>query len=473
MSLRLNFNASVSATMRHMAEVHQKRTDTMEQISSSRRLTRAKHDPAGSAVASNLDATQRSKRQALRNLNDGLSMLGVAEGGLNEIGDMVSRMRELAVQSSSETLAQSERAYLQDEYEQLSAEITRAASTTTWGDRLLLAYPRVEIGFIVDASSSMGQEFTAVKTSLPNFKQTLSDAGIDFGLGLVENSARDTVDSTAKRADIADGRFLSELSSLTTVNGLVDPWAAMQNASGVNDEVGTLEEDTLGWTRLAKKKLLINITDTSREVDKITGTETQQDVANNLLAAGVEVHSIHRPANNGDYSTITSTTGGDMYDIGDNLGSGIGTAMNAIATRVGALYGERGVSIQASDGDTAASQIDVALPVNATAGGLELDVTSVETIAEARDALEAIDVALDRINEYRSSIGAYTNRVESAIRLETTSMEQTTVAQSRIEDLDMAKATAKIAKFDILHQASVSVLGQARGINDMALRLIQ
>ena len=459
--------------MRHMAQVHQQRMDTMEQISSSRRITRAKHDAAGSAVASNLDSAQRSKQQALRNLNDGVSMLNIAEGGLQEITDMVSRMRELAVQSSSETLAQSERAYLQDEYEQLSSEITRIATSTEWGDKMLLAYPRVEIGFIVDASSSMGQEFTAVKNALPDFKQTLSDAGIDFALGLIENSVRDTVDSTAQLADIADGNFESSLNGLTTLSGQVDPWAAMVNASGVNDEVGTIESDTLGWTRLAKQKVLVNITDAFREVDKISGTETQQDVADSLLANGIEVHSINRPAADSDFGIIASTTGGATYDIGNSLGNGIGTALESIATQVGAIYGDRGITIQASDGDTAASRIDVDLPVNATTGGLDLDVTSVATISDARDALEAIDTALDRLNGYRSNIGAYSNRIESAIRLETTAIEQTAMAQSRIEDLDMAHATAKLAKFDILHQAGLSVLGQAKGIDELALRLIQ
>lgn len=83
MALGVKYNHALDWSMRHLSRLSRERADTMEQVSSARRIPQAKHDAAGSAVASNLDATQRSKRQALRNLNDGLSMLSVAEGGLN------------------------------------------------------------------------------------------------------------------------------------------------------------------------------------------------------------------------------------------------------------------------------------------------------------------------------------------------------------------------------------------------------
>ena len=115
MAFGVSYNYALNRSMRHLERYTRERAETMEQVSSARRTIRAKHDAAGSAVVSNLDATQRSKHQAIRNINDGLSLLSVAEGGLNEITDMVQRMRELAVQSASETLADTERTYLQNE----------------------------------------------------------------------------------------------------------------------------------------------------------------------------------------------------------------------------------------------------------------------------------------------------------------------------------------------------------------------
>ena len=323
----------------------------------------------------------------------------------------------------------------------------------------------------------MPQEMLAVKNALSAFKTTLHDSGIDMGLALVENSKRDTIDSTTLLSDIDDGAFITELGKLAgpggTTGGRVDPWSALMNASGVGDVAGDNESDALSWTKNGKAKVLVSITDTYREWDAIPGVETQQDVANALKASGIEVHSINKTGLNAYYETITSTTGGSIQDIGDNTGSGIAAAMDNIATRVSEIFGDRGISVQASHGAGESSRIKMNLPVNATAGGLDLDLTSIATEDDARSALSTIDEALNRLNSARSSVGAYTNRLESAISLETNALEQTAVAQSRIEDTDIAFAMARLTKQNIIHQAGLSILGQARSMNEMALQLIR
>jgi flagellin len=105
-------------------------TNTFQNISSGLRINNAADDAAGLAVAENLESEQMSLRQAQRNTNDGISVIQTAEGATNEVADMLKRMRELAVQSSSETLANSERAYIQDEFTQLTAEVDRIAQVT-------------------------------------------------------------------------------------------------------------------------------------------------------------------------------------------------------------------------------------------------------------------------------------------------------------------------------------------------------
>jgi flagellin len=105
-------------------------TNTFQNISSGLRINNAADDAAGLAVAENLESEQMSLRQAQRNTNDGISVIQTAEGATNEVADMLKRMRELAVQSSSETLANSERTYIQDEFVQLSDEVDRIAQVT-------------------------------------------------------------------------------------------------------------------------------------------------------------------------------------------------------------------------------------------------------------------------------------------------------------------------------------------------------
>ena len=103
---------------------------TLGRISSGLRITKAADDTAGLAVATNLGTKAGSLEQAMRNANDGISIIQTAEGATNEVTNILTRMRELAVQSSSETLANSERAYINDEFSQLSNEVGRIASVT-------------------------------------------------------------------------------------------------------------------------------------------------------------------------------------------------------------------------------------------------------------------------------------------------------------------------------------------------------
>ena len=114
----------------------------------------------GFAVAENLDAEQQSLRQAHRNTNDGISVIQTAEGATNEVGDMLKRMRELAVQSSSETLNNSERAYIQDEFTQLTAEVDRIAQVTEFNG--------IELGNGSNAQVNYRWVSTTATTGLPS-----------------------------------------------------------------------------------------------------------------------------------------------------------------------------------------------------------------------------------------------------------------------------------------------------------------
>ena len=472
MTIRLLHNAYVSKSMRNLSRLRRSQAETMEKVSSGRRTPRAKFDPAGVAVVSNLDAARISKRQAIRNLKDGLALLDTADGGLVEISEMLKRMRELAVQSASEVLHDDERAYIQDEYSELVTQMNRVAVDNVWGTTNLLIFQRVDVGFVIDASASMPGEITAVRNALADFKTSLNASSIDVGLGLIENSLRDNQDSTIQLADIDDGDFITELNNMTLTGGRIDPWSALLNASGVDDAAGVFEPDALSWTENSKGKVLVSITDTNRELDLIAGAETQQDVADALAAAGIEVHSINPTVHNAQYSTITDTTGGSIQSIGDATGSGIAAAMDNIATRVGDIFGDRGITVQASDGSTEADRIEIDLPVNASASGLGLDLLDLTTATNAQDALDDITTAIDSVNGFRALVGSHTNRLDSAIRLEETGAINLASAQSQIEDADLALETAKLAKHSLLQQVAIAILGQAQSLDSLALNLI-
>ena len=128
MTVRTNI-ASIKATGQ-LNRTTQRLGTSLERISSGMRINRAADDAAGLGVATNLETAVISQEQGIRNANDGISIIQTAESASNEVTDILQRMRELAVQSASETLDDDERAYIADEFEELQDEINRIASST-------------------------------------------------------------------------------------------------------------------------------------------------------------------------------------------------------------------------------------------------------------------------------------------------------------------------------------------------------
>ena len=130
MSITMRTNIASATAYNNVARAGRGLTDTFSRVSSGLRISKAADDAAGLAVAESLDAEARSARQAMRNTNDGISAVQIAEGATAEVGDLLKRMRELAVQSSSETLSNTERGYIDGEFDELNSEITRIANNT-------------------------------------------------------------------------------------------------------------------------------------------------------------------------------------------------------------------------------------------------------------------------------------------------------------------------------------------------------
>ena len=130
MALVVNSNTTAMNALGNLNRTQRGLQESFANISSGLRINNAADDSAGLAVAENLEAEQMSLRQAQRNTHDGISVIQTAEGATNEVGDILKRMRELAVQSSSETLHDNERSYIQDEFTQLTSEVDRISNVT-------------------------------------------------------------------------------------------------------------------------------------------------------------------------------------------------------------------------------------------------------------------------------------------------------------------------------------------------------
>src|SRR6478736_2339987 len=138
MGMRVSTNVASVNAQRQLVSSQRNIEKSMNQLSSGSRINKSADDAAGLAISENLKAQIRSTRQANRNANDGISMVQTAEGGLNEIGNIVVRLRELGVQAASDTVGQNERGFIDKEVQQLKSELQRIASVTTWGRTKLL-----------------------------------------------------------------------------------------------------------------------------------------------------------------------------------------------------------------------------------------------------------------------------------------------------------------------------------------------
>lgn len=130
MALRINTNVSSVFAQKHVSRTQERMRGNMEHLSSGLRITKAADDAAGLAVSEKMRTQIRSLRMAMRNANDGISMVQTAESGLQETTNIMSRMRELAVEAASDVLQATERAYLATEFTALQGEMERIADST-------------------------------------------------------------------------------------------------------------------------------------------------------------------------------------------------------------------------------------------------------------------------------------------------------------------------------------------------------
>ena len=192
MALRIGTNVESVFAQKHLARTQRALRQNMARLSSGVRITRAADDPAGLAVSEKMRARIASLKMAQRNTENGLSMVQTAEGAMAETQSILARMRELAVEASSEVLQATERGYLQIELVELQAEQDRIAASTDFNGLGLLdgsvASVDVQVGPDADATSRINVELFATDTA------TLSTSLVDFSDAASSGLSIDQVD---------------------------------------------------------------------------------------------------------------------------------------------------------------------------------------------------------------------------------------------------------------------------------------
>jgi flagellin len=224
MGLRIATNVSSLTSQRHLRETREALDRSLERLSSGYRINRAGDDAAGLAISEKLRAKVRGLVQAQRNSSDGISLIQVAEGGLNEVQNILVRLRELGVQAASDTIGDNERGFLNQEYQSLKEEVDRIANGTEFNGTVLLDGTGGSLDFQVNTGGDniMGVDrisFDAFKLDVNTDKLGLEELAVNSKVAAQRSLASiddaiESVSSTRAELGAIENRLNSTIRNL-------------------------------------------------------------------------------------------------------------------------------------------------------------------------------------------------------------------------------------------------------------------
>ncbi len=482
---------------------------SLQRLSSGLRINSAKDDAAGLAIASRFTSQIRGLDQARRNANDGISLAQTAEGALSGAQDILQRMRELAVQSANETNSASDRAALQGEVSNLTAELDRIAQTTQFNGRNLLDGTFTSAQFQVGANAN--QTITATSN---NFR---TSAYGSFRMGsLLEG---DDTNNTA-RGDLVKGGTESNVTTTfgaatritgTTfnVNGAIGTAAIGYTATSTAKDVAAAVNAKTGSTGVsasAKTEIQMSVMDqgssfsinvTSENTTAVTiafttggtpGTNASGDqlsaavTAFNDVAAKTGVTARLDDAgtriilNNasGNNISLTNNAGSTSFSLSSFTGANGGTAIAAVAaTTTRLVEGEVVLDSDKSFNVSGATAGDWFSAATGAGQAQTVQYADVSNKDGANRTIAMIDGALANVASQRARYGALQNRFETTVTSLQTTSENLSASRSRIQDADFAQETANLTRAQILQQAGIAMLAQANALPNQVLTLLR
>ena len=434
-----------------------------EKLSSGYRINRAADDAAGLSISEKMRKQIRGLDKASSNAEDGVSSVQTAEGALTEVHSMLQRMNELAVQASNGTNSDTDRGAIQDEISQLTTEIDRVAETTKFNETYLLKGGNGTKDVYMNGHDAGLKGTLTDSATTATFKVAAGalDAGKSVTIGGKDYTIGSTLDETkalANAAVAANTSFTVDDTKYNVTNGKItkDGDAAAKEVK-VEDIVKTGSKVSYDGKTL-----------TAADIDAATGVD-KSDSSVISAAHAVELMEKELTAANNIGATKTAATAekAAAYTSKDGVTFNIKKGTAEVADKLSfSLH-------VGSDADmTNKITVDIETMNSSYLGIKGLNVNDDSGIAGTY-AIDAISDALQKVSEQRSSLGAVQNRLEHTIDNLDNVVENTTTAESRIRDTDMAEEMVNYSKNNILAQAGQSMLAQANQSNQGVLSLLQ
>ena len=409
--MRINTNINALNVQRNLTSVNSGLSKSIEKLSSGLRINRAADDAAGLSISEKLRGQSRGLNQAIRNAQDGISMIQTAEGGLNETHNVLQRMRELAIQGANDTLTNTDRGAIASELVSLRDEIDRISNNTEFNTKKLL------------------------------------------------NGGMSTTNGGAAATDLVSGEVLTSSGVAVTVNvtGAVAGTTYTMSPAGAT---GVTLTATIGGATVSQSLTLSAMTTVA------TGTQTL-----NFSTLGVSINLQGSTAN----ATVVALIGDLTNAVNDTIVTAAGTSsanfqIGANANQTVTLSIDS--SLTTAVNSSAAGAFGAGGGFTSLSAAVATFASS-STTANAQGLIQSLDDAIADVSMNRSSLGAVQNRLEHTIENLATSAENLTASESRIRDADMAMEMVTFTRNNILSQAGTSILAQANQLPQGVLSLLR
>ena len=434
MGLRVNSNIAALNAYRNLSVTDGQMSKSLEKLSSGFRINRAADDAAGLAISEGLRSQIGGLKVAVRNTQDGISVVQTSEGALTETHSILQRMRDLSVQASnSGGMNDDAKKSIQSEMTQLKSELNRIADTTTFNGKKLLDGTYNE-NFQVGANSG--------ETIAVNIGTSMGSAGLKV----------DGVD-------------------VTKAGGYA--WNAAVGAPGAGEAGISAAAD-------ATTAAVLTITNAATEDWTATGTKADFEALTGTVSFGGKSFDLGSV----QYDDAEDTNGDATVDGADLLEQLNKAASSALGltydstTPANNPFVENGGALdfsvkQAVAGYTDADGSALDDGTNSTAQQVANATATFTAASGAQSAIDAIDNAIKTVSSTRADLGAIQNRFDHTINNLSVAVENLTASESRIRDADMAQEMVQFTRNQILSQAGTSMLAQANQSSQGVLSLLR
>ncbi|NVZ82860.1 flagellin N-terminal helical domain-containing protein [Pseudomonas yamanorum] len=482
MALTVNTNLASLTVQNNLNKASSALQTSMQRLSSGLRINSAKDDAAGLQIAGRLTSQINGLGVAIKNAGDGNSIAQTAEGAMQQSTNILQTMRSLALSSANGSLSADDRKSNQAQYAALTSELTRIASTTTFGGRNLLDGSFGTTAFQVGANANQTINMSLGNVSANNIgsQQLLSGAQTPNATGVAggpitvtgggQTSAALTIAAGASAKSIAaqlngavgglqatasnEAQFTvpafaapnpSGSFSLTVGSGAGAPTVAFTGITSASDLAAQLNSNA------AKLGISVNF-------DQSTGSlSIKSDSGENFTFSGADAGGqtigVQTKGGNGQLGTVATLTAANLIATGQ-------VSLNSSSS-----YSLAGAGVTGVFGAAGATAVN--------SGKVVVSNTDVTTAANAQSAVDVLTQALSTIDSQRADLGAVQNRFDNTIANLQSISDNSTAARGVIQDVDFASETAQLTKQQTLQQASTAILSQANQLPSAVLKLLQ